>query len=76
MSSKFNPLSASELIGAPTLLEYLPRLSDHPGAKFLSNVMIRRRWRWGETNCASWSFSPPMRCAKGRILCYRRRDPV
>jgi hypothetical protein len=28
----------------------------------------RRRWRWGETNCASWSFSPPMRCAKGRIL--------
>jgi D-cysteine desulfhydrase len=27
------------LIGAPTPLEYLPRLSDHLGAKFLSNVM-------------------------------------
>jgi D-cysteine desulfhydrase len=29
-----------ELIGAPTPLEYLPRLSDHLGAKFLSNVMM------------------------------------
>lgn len=37
-----------ELIGAPTPLEYLPRLSDHLGREILLNVMIRRRWRWGQ----------------------------
>lgn len=29
-----------ELIGAPTPLEYLPRLSDYLGAKSLSSVMM------------------------------------
>jgi tryptophan synthase beta subunit len=56
-----------ELIGAPTPLEYLPRLSDHLGRE----IFIKRdddAAGDGETNCASWSFSPPMRCAKGRIL--------
>ncbi|MCS6037393.1 pyridoxal-phosphate dependent enzyme [Klebsiella pneumoniae subsp. pneumoniae] len=38
------------MIGAPTPLEYLPRLSRSPWAReFLLNVMIRRRWRSGGT---------------------------
>ncbi len=31
VTAKFNALPAPELIGAPTPLEYLPRLSDHLG---------------------------------------------
>lgn len=55
-----------ELIGAPTPLEYLPRLSDHLGRE----IFIKRDTtplEMGATNCVSWSFSPPMRCARARI---------
>ena len=38
----------TELIGAPTPLEYLRVCPITLGAKFLLNVMIRRRWRWGQ----------------------------
>ncbi len=56
-----------ELIGAPTPLEYLPRPSDHLCAKFLLNVMIRRRWRWGN-KLRKLEFSPmPMLRARARI---------
>jgi tryptophan synthase beta subunit len=56
-----------ELIGAPTPLEYLPRLSDHLGREIFIKRDDTTPLAMGETNCASWSFSPPMRCAKGRI---------
>ncbi len=54
-----------ELIGAPTPLEYLPRLSDHLGREIFIKRDDTTPLAMGATNCVSWSFSPPMRCAKG-----------
>ncbi len=57
----------SELIGAPTPLEYLPRLSDHLGREIFIKRDDTTPLAMGATNCVSWSFSPPMRCARARI---------
>lgn len=56
-----------ELIGAPTPLEYLPRLSDHLGREIFIKRDDTTPLAMGQTNCVSWSFSPPMRCARARI---------
>lgn len=56
-----------ELIGAPTPLEYLPRLSDHLGREIFIKRDDTTPLALGATNCVSWSFSPPMRCARARI---------
>lgn len=56
-----------EFIGAPTPLEYLPRFSDYLGR----DIFIKRDdvtpMAMGGRSCASWNFSPPMPCARGRI---------
>lgn len=57
----------TELIGAPTPLEYLPRLSDHLGREIFIKRDDTTPLAMGVTNCVSWSFSPPMRCARARI---------
>ncbi|STT10581.1 D-cysteine desulfhydrase [Klebsiella pneumoniae] len=56
-----------ELIGAPTPLEYLPRLSDHLGREIFIKRDDTTPLAMGATNCVSWSFSSPMRCARARI---------
>lgn len=56
-----------ELIGAPTPLEYLPRLSDHLGREIFIKRDDTTPLAMRATNCVSWSFSPPMRCARARI---------
>lgn len=55
-----------ELIGAPTPLEYLPRLSDYPGREIYIKRDDVTPIAMGGTNCVSWSFWWPTRC-EGRI---------
>lgn len=56
-----------ELIGAPTPLEYLPRLSDHLGREIFIKRDDTTPLAMGKQT-AQAGVSPPMRCAKGRIL--------
>ncbi|BCQ45640.1 hypothetical protein ERHA55_31670 [Erwinia rhapontici] len=58
-----------ELLGSPTPLEHLPRLSDYLGR----DIFIKRDdvtpVALGVTNSESWSFSPLMRCVPGLTFC-------
>lgn len=65
-----------ELIGAPTPLEYLPRLSDHLGREIFIKRDDTTPLAMRATNCVSWVSR--RRCAaRGRgYLNHRRRDPV
>ncbi len=56
-----------ELIGAPTPLEYLPRLSDYLGREIYIKRDDVSPLQWAVINCVSWSFWWPTRCEKGRI---------
>lgn len=56
-----------ELIGAPTPLEYLPRLSDYLGREIFIKRDDVTPLAMGGTSYVSLNFWLPMRCEKGRI---------